>query len=678
MFSISHILSSVYHPQARPLLAAALLLLTFVTIPPAPCELDMDPSLSAVLNYAHQHQLQYGSDVVYTYGPWGFLIFFLFFPHAESARMAVDVGLCFAVAAGLCLVAWRLRPLWRWLLLGVFTWVVANIDARADLVINTGLLCWGLLCFVESGLPLVRDASIFTALAVFSGLAKVSFLFTGGASVLILACDILARGNRRLAMGIVAGFGAGLLFGWMLSGQSLLHFGEFLVNAFAVAQGYNQALGWEGTEMVRRSEFGLLPLVVAIVTIRTLSAFEGGDKRSEVGGRRSEAGERRSSDLRPLLSDRWRRGLLLAWATFLSFTAWKHGTVRVDAFHVVSFLGFATVLALALEVLPCEQPTARLWARGFGVACCLMSLVALHSLFFPSCLKSLCQPFRAFRYHARCLIRPAEYWRSMAETIEARRREAQLPEFRRIIGRASADVFGQRQAYAVFNDLDYRPRPVFQSYAACNRRLMRLNEEFYLSKAAPQYVLFQLVALDFKFPPLEDAWVLRDLLINYQPVSAEGLFLLFKAKAKSSEPPRLRLLRQGVVGPGKPIDLREYGDADLWLEIDLSPTVTGRLRQLLYRPPTVRLAAWREPARELLIRHRAPASMLAAGFLASPLLLRNEDVLNLYDRNGSVRPGAYSVELLRGEEHFWQEAIRFRIYKIENQMGRRAPRERAR
>jgi len=639
--------------NARPLLAAGLLLLTFVTMPPAPCELDMDPSLSAVLNYAHQHQLQYGSDVVYTYGPWGFLIFFLFFPHAASARTAVAVGHCFTVAAGLCLVAWRLRPLWRWLLLGVFTWVAANIDARADLVINTGLLCWGLLCFVESGLPLVRDASIFTALAVFSGLAKVAFLFAGGVSILLLACDLLARGNRRLAFGMVAGFGAGLLFGWMLSGQSLLHFGEFLVNAFAVAQGYNQALGWEGTEMVRRSEFGLLPLVVAIVTIRTLSAFEGGKNHSH---------------------SRWRRGLLLAWATFLSFTAWKHGTVRVDAFHVVSFLGFATVLALALEVLPCEQPTARLWARGFGVACCLMSLVALHSLFFPSCLKSLCQPFRAFRYHARCLIRPAEYWRSMAETIEARRREAQLPKFRRIIGRASADVFGQRQAYAVFNDLDYRPRPVFQSYAACNARLMRLNEQFYLSKAAPQYVLFQLVALDFKFPPLEDAWVLRDLLINYQPVSAEGLFLLFKAKAKSSEPPRLKLLRQGVVSPGMPIALREYGDADLWLEIDLSPTVAGRLRQVLYRPPTVRLAAWREPARELIIRHRAPASMLAAGFLASPLLLRNEDVLNLYDSNGCVRPGAYSVELLHGEEHFWQGAIRFRIYRIENQIGWRVER----
>src|SRR5207245_3198039 len=136
MFPISHILSSIYHPQARPLLAAGLLLLTFVTIPPAPCELDMDPSLSAVLNYAHQHQLQYGSDVVYTYGPWGFLIFFLFFPHAEGARMAEDVGLCFTAAAGLCLVASRVQPLGRWLLLGGLEWGVADLDGTADLCIN--------------------------------------------------------------------------------------------------------------------------------------------------------------------------------------------------------------------------------------------------------------------------------------------------------------------------------------------------------------------------------------------------------------------------------------------------------------------------------------------------------------------------------------------------------------
>jgi len=156
--------------------------------------------------------------------------------------------------------------------------------------------------------------------------------------------------------------------------------------------------------------------------------------------------------------------------------------------------------------------------------------------------------------------------------------------------------------------------------------------------------------------------LLRDLLVNFEPVGAEGAFLLLKRK--STQSPRLRFLRAGVVHPGERIDLREFGGADLWLEIALEPTLLGRLRQYCYRPPTVRLAAWREPAKGLLLRRRAPAAMLAAGFVASPLLQRNEDVLARYRGSAASRPGGYSVELLPGEEYLWQSAVHFRVSEI--------------
>jgi len=37
--------------------------------------------------------------------------------------------------------------------------------------------------------------------------------------------------------------------------------------------------------------------------------------------------------------------------------------------------------------------------------------------------------------------------------------------------------------------------------------------------------------------------------------------------------------------------------------------------------------------------------MLAAGFLASPLLLNRSDVVNLYAGKPAVRPAAYSVDI---------------------------------
>jgi len=66
--------------------------------------------------------------------------------------------------------------------------------------------------------------------------------------------------------------------------------------------------------------------------------------------------------------------------------------------------------------------------------------------------------------------------------------------------------------------------------------------------------------------------------------------------------------------------------------------------------------------------------MLAAGFVASPLLQRNEDMLARYSGNPASRPSGYSVELLPGEEHFWQSAARFRVFEILAAEGLRAPR----
>ena len=94
-----------------PFLAAVLLMLSFVTFPAAPPDNSVDSSLSGVLSYAHQQGLQFGPDLVFTYGPLGFLIFFYFSPWAAGLRMAADVALCLVTATGLCLVAWRLPRL---------------------------------------------------------------------------------------------------------------------------------------------------------------------------------------------------------------------------------------------------------------------------------------------------------------------------------------------------------------------------------------------------------------------------------------------------------------------------------------------------------------------------------------------------------------------------------------
>ena len=57
--------------------------------------------------------------------------------------------------------------------------------------------------------------------------------------------------------------------------------------------------------------------------------------------------------------------------------------------------------------------------------------------------------------------------------------------------------------------------------------------------------------------------------------------------------------------------------------------------------------------------------MLAAGFLASPLLTQTKDIQEIYANGAAKRPRALSIEILPGQAKQWRPKILCRIYKIE-------------
>lgn len=630
------------------LLVSLVATLTFITLPRYPYLIDDALSEKAVLSYANEHGLQFGKDIVFTYGPLGFLVSRYFFSHAAGARMASDFLTCFATALGGSLVAWRLRAVWKWLLMAVFVFLAANIDPRADLVLYIGLVSWGLLCFLESGALLVLSVSVFVLLGVFSVLVKANFLALVGLSWTLLSVVIVLRRKFGSAILLAVSFPLAFLVGWIGAGQSLWNLKAFFAHSIPIIVGYDQTVGLEGLALLQQRGWMTLPLIFAAAALRSLTAFDGGEK-----------------------GVRLRRGLLFAWMAMLIFIVWKHGFVRAGLFHGGFYFGLIPILALALEALPCEWAIARKTSRILGLVCCLICILTLESLFFLSFKVSLLQPLRAIPQNLRSLLKPGEYKREMLELQRTELARTALPRVRKLVGNSTVDVFGQDQSYAVFNDLNYRPRPIFQSYMAYNTPLMRLNEQFYFSKAAPEYVLFRLTPVDRRYAPLEDPAVLRDLLINYEPIEGENQFVLLKAKNEQS-PPRLTSLSEGTVHPGEPIFLNEFGDADLWMQIEVKPSLLGRVRQFFFKPTTLRIAMWHKSSRQSASSFRAPAPMLAAGFVASPLIANNEDALNLYTASAIARPYACSVELGAGNQHFWQETIRYRIYKIEKPLGRGA------
>src|SRR5438045_886585 len=134
-----------------PVVMALVVSLVCLTTPRVPVTTDRESSWGAALSYAHEKGLQFGSQIVFTYGPLGFLTIPYFCSHAAAARLATDFTLCFGIMMGVCLLAWQLGVFWRWLLLGLFIFFSANLELKLDLLVYFGLVCWALLCFVGSG-----------------------------------------------------------------------------------------------------------------------------------------------------------------------------------------------------------------------------------------------------------------------------------------------------------------------------------------------------------------------------------------------------------------------------------------------------------------------------------------------------------------------------------------------
>ncbi len=628
-----------------PWLAAILLSLAFLTFPKYSLSVDVESAWESMLAYAHAHGLQFGKDIVYPYGPLGFLLVRTFTPFTDGTRMVFDALLCLSVSSSLCLLAWRLKLAWRVLILAAFLLVVTNkLYGVEDLLIDTGLLGWGLLCFLESGRRFPAYAGAFVLLAGFSSLAKFTWLLSGTVTVCALTVELLLRKKPRLALYVLAGYLGVVVVFWALAGQAIRNLPSFLMTGIAICGDYDLAMSTPPQGGLFMPALCTSLLAAGLILFRCVVAFEG------------EAQER----------SRLRRSVVAAWLLASLFLCWKHGWVRADRHHNFLFIGFLTVLFLALEALPVSRKRWLFYcqcAGGFGAG---LALVLLQASMQPGSWR-WGGMFTRTAETAGILLHPHGYFERLTADLEHQRKTMDLPAVRRAIGNSGIDVFGNFQTHAVLSGLNVQPRPVFQSYVAYNLSLMKLNEEFYFGAHTPKYVLTTLEPIDKHFTPLEDAFVLRNLLINYEPRGLEQGFVLMKQRA--DERPRLTLLHEGFVKAGQKIGLTNFGADNLWIQVHAELSLFGRLRRALYQVPAVQLDVFTTSPTNAVEHFNAPAPMLAAGFVASPLLVNDEQLLHLYAENKSIRPQAYTVRFDDGGERCWSERLGIRIYRIENTLG---------
>lgn len=547
---------------------------------------DLDASWRMALGKFFLDGRQFGRDVVFTYGPLGFLMGKTYSGLMFWSLLAWQVVATSFFATLIVYWSERLKGLPR---LGYFAFLVLFGVTYEDALHMLMIALAGFELLRRLDRPWHWSSSLLLLMLAVQSVAKFTNLMLATVMVGSVAGLALWRGQRGPALRLVAWFGGSYLVGWVACGQNPLNLPAYLINSWHISQGYQEVMGILTPDQPFWKALVVLAVLAGYVL---LNVFTQPDRlRSLVGA--------------------------VLMGAFIHLN-WKHGFVRSDG-HMVGFFYCALLPITAFPVLLNETgPFLRLkrWALvGAGVLCVFgirdtipVLVESAHHIF----LNRIQNNFQRVTHLADTR---AEYDIALARDLVL----YDLPHTRLVVGDRSLDVFGHDQATAVYNKFNYTPRPVFQSYSAYTPELAKLNADFYRSDRAPEFVLLKLGSIDGRLPAMDDSAVLYLFTQRYKFILNEKFFQLWQktgAPVNPAEAPRL--VERRALPVGQSWSLAEHNQNPLWVKIDLQPTLLGRLRTFFYKPPMLHLAI--EDTQGLTRTYRMPAPIGRAGFIINPII----------------------------------------------------------
>ena len=617
-----------------PWISTVLLGLVFVllwanlfALPKAALWPSLDPSWCGALIRFSALKLQFGKDVIFTYGPLGHLVSFVYTGELFTARVIWEYASKTLFAAILCAAIVSLPRLWRlpfFLFVLLFIWIDPISDALYFLVIT----CVTALLF-RYGASRISLNALAGALFAICSLIKFTYCILGVFALLLLASAYLRNQGRSSAITLAVSFVSALLLSWILAGQALANLPSFLLASFDVSLGYKDAMG-----LPAENEW-----VVVIGLIAALLAF-------------AQCGlifwqERRL----PTLC----LALFYAGETFLS---WNRAFVRADD-HVLSFFALCPVALMTLWIAATPRGTIKVVAYAVNALIALVCLAGIYVQRPAAITGSLSDAVSRITETLRVGTAPgATARRLQAELIEARN-EYSLPRVRAAVGKETIDVFGYEQGMALLNDLNYTPRPVFQGYSAYTPRLIAMNTAFYSSSRAPAFVLLKYQPIDDRYPTLEDAGVLRQLLLYYKPLFMERGYTLWKRVSEPKPTPPSISVTQSLVFDEI---FTLPNDKNTWVELDVRQSLRGRLLDFLYKPPPVEIHVNDSEGGQTI--HRLIPRMSSAGFIINPPLTTERDLF-LSALGGFERSTvSFLVHVPKTSRRFFQRRVTTRVASL--------------
>ena len=610
---------------------------TWILPPPMPVRPEAhlgEASWHLVLTDAFLRGAQFGRDIVYTYGPWGFVenpqgdprIY----PWLFGARLLIAMAFVFGVS----LVAGRRirQPAGRFLFIA---WVAILGDPISVLpmllfaaaVRRDGESEWpGESTVARLTVHLLAVACALTMWIKFTGFVIVAALVPA-----LAVQDFIRRRRPVISVEIAA---AALAF-WLLARQSLVTLPSYVYGALSMARSY-------GTEMfVAEGPYPELGYVAALMVAIAIPAAIISYYR------------------RP-----WSLWPSFAWVVLLFFLQLKEAFVRHDSFHV--WMGIVNGLLPCALLLICRagffdpETSFPPIVRGLTRTC--SALVVLLSVGITATQIGTLAGFERFQLLARNMdaVKSLASGRSLSAEYRL-----QLEAFRR------TKPLRQVAAPRTFSPMNRRwsTGTVWrsachdsQAFAAYNSYLSGRNAAFFRGPNRPDFVFFDIAPIDKRYPSAAQPFSWLALMDCYLPAESSGRYLVLRAAG--CEHASLDLMAETKVRAGQRIAVPDGGDYPVWVEIDMRLNRTGSIIAALASPPDTRLEVHTGLGQHIFSLSTEAGK---SGFLLSPLLLDPASFGGLFVEGGiDLRTEVRDLSIVQSDRArgLYQPAIGLRLYRV--------------
>lgn len=520
----------------------------------------LDPSWILGINIAFLENFQFGKDIAFTFGPLGFLclpvtldyntwtisLLFSIFTHF----LFVGVIFCF-------IKNFTTKFSDYLIMIPILIFVIPPIEYKLILValmtlylflINSRSTHESLLLIPFAGLLL----SIGTLIKFNSFLMSISIIV-----MFFLSC-ILAKKSIKYAIYLLGSYCILLTFIWLAAGQDITNLSGYFYSGIELSTGYSDSMATFG------SKWQILVLFCSVLAFVVTLAYSIKEDKKEI-----------------LIFLFLNLGIL--------FFAFKHGFVRQDNVHVLTFfqislLFFALILIMIFKSENIRKLNYINFANIFVIILLLLSIN--HSM--PGVLNdNIVSKSSSYHLAEKLLISP-NYFNEYSMSVKNNVRENYFldPSTVEYIENKTVDIFPWDISLAWAYNFNWSPRPVFQSYSAYTQYLDLLNSRHFIDYDSPKTILYSYKSIDGRYPSFDEPATFRNILCNYSFVNKSGEFLLLTYNPQIMNKKSEVDLGNINSSMGSIISVPKYSEGYVFGYIDVEYSFIGKIMKFLYKPST--------------------------------------------------------------------------------------------